>query len=381
MSRLPATPRVLHVHPSLAAANPQADRCVRIMNAIGGRLRHTLVSADNRWGALDRLACGISVDRKEDFPAISGVPLPGRLQAIAQALVDYHLVLTYGRGGMLTALAHTSFSELYSLPPLIHHEDGSDETARERRGLRSTWYRRVGLGKAAGLVVPTEVMEGEALVRWQQPLGRVKVIRDGVDLAALAARQKNDAVPRLLKRRGERWISLDARIGGEAGILPFLEPMVDVDPSWHLVILGVGTELAHARSRIGELALDDRVHFVADLPDAAVLIRLSDLVALPLVSEPLPFAAIAAMGAGKAVIGFDSGEVSASLAPDNAPFILKMTDIAGLKPALQQLAGDDFLRRRTGEANREMAEAERDQKAMFAAYRRLYASAMQVDAI
>ena len=369
-------PRVLHIHDSLAAGNPLAGRCAQLMDAFGGRLRHTLVGGNGDWSALDGIAKGVPIERREDFPAFTGLPLPGRLQKIAQAMTDFHLVLTYGRGAIEAALARTMFSEVHALPPLVHHEDGSDETPQERRGLRSTWYRRVGLGKAAGLVVPTELMEGEALVRWQQPLGRVKLIRDGVDLARLVAKRKNDAIPRLLKRPGERWVGCQAHFDGSENLDALLKAMGGIAGNWHLVLLGDGPKKEKFAAQVTGLALEHRVHFVAHLPDPSTLARLSDIVALAGGRELLPRAALEAIGAGRPIIGFEPGEVAASIAPDNGEFLTARGDEGGLHSALERLAGDDLLRKRIGAANRERAEAERDASAMIAAYRRLYASAM-----
>ena len=371
-----ASPRVLHIHGSLAAGNPLAERCARLIEGFGGRLRHTLVSGDGEWGALGGIAKGISVERREDFPKLSGLPAPGRLQKIARAMTDFHLVLTYGRGAIDAALARTMFSEVHVLPPLIHHEDGSDESAKQRSGLRSQWSRRIGLGKTAGLVVPTELMEGVALVDWQQPLGRVKLIRDGVDLEALGDKRRGDAIPRLLKRPGERWIGCQVRFDGSETLTPLLAALSDIDRQWHLVLLGDGPDKDAVAAKVTELGLDDRVHFVSHLPDRATLTRLSDIVALAGGGDPLPQAALEAMVAGKPVTGLDPGEVAASLAADNGQFLVAPGDSKGLHVVLERLAGDDFLRQRTGQANRERAEAERGAKSMIDAYRRLYASAM-----
>jgi glycosyltransferase involved in cell wall biosynthesis len=371
---VPGSPRVLHIHGSLAAGDPLALRCVQVVNAFGGRMRHSFVSGDGTWDALDGVEKGVPVERLTDFPSLAGMPLPGRLQKLAQAMADYRLVLTYGRAGVVAALAHTSFSELLRLPPLIHHEDGSDETPRQRKGLRSVWYRRIGLGKASGLVVPTELMEHEALIRWQQPFGRVKTIRDGADLAKLAKPAKPDAIPRLLKRPGERWIGCAACFDDGQNWDAWLAALGSTDDRWHLVLVGDGPGRSAIETRASARSLDNRVHFVAGLPDPETLIRLSDIVVIASGATPLPRAAIAAMAAGKPVLGMETGELAASLSEDNAPFIVG--DPADLEAALTRLAPDDFLRKRVGEANRERAEAERDEKTMIATYRRLYSSAM-----
>lgn len=381
MSGLPGSPRVLHVFGRFAADDPQAIRAVRIANAFGGRLRHSVVSASGDAGAMALFEKGVPVEWVERFAPLSGLPTPGRYQKIARAMVDCHLVLTYGRGALDAALAHTMFSEMLSLPPLIHHEDGSDETARGRDGTRSKWGRRIGLGKAAGLVVPTEVMEAAALVAWQQPLGRVKLIRDGADLARFASAPPRDALPRLTKRAGERWIACLAGSGEEAGIAALVACLPRTDEAWHLVLAAPPAELATAGAQAAALGLEHRLHRLADRARGDTLTMLADLCVVAGGSEPLPLRALDAMAAGKPLAGFETGELAGSLAQDNASLIAAPGDVAGLAEAVERLAGDDFLRRRIGAANRERALAERDGAAMVAAYRRLYASAMQRDTI
>lgn len=366
-------PRVLHVLGSLGITDPQAQRCVRLIAAFGGRLRHSLVAGDGDFGALVGLPRGIEVERRADFPALRGLPLPGRLQRMARAMVDYHLVLTYGRAGVVAALAHTLFGEVHALSPLIHHEDGSDETPAQRRGLRSTWLRRVGLGKAAGLVVPSETMEEAALVRWQQPLGRVKPIPDGVDLARFARQPKPDAVPRLLKRSGERWIGCLTRFQSIEDPAALIGLLPRIEESWHLVLVGDGPPRAEAEAAATRLTIDHRVHFVRELPDRAAAMALFDIVAVPPGEcEPVPLPVVEAMAAGKPVAGLGPAEAAAVLSPDNA---------APGNSDLERLSADAYLRCSIGAANRERAQAERGEAAMIAAYRRLYASAMERDTI
>lgn len=373
----PGAPRVLHIHGSFVPRQPQARRCARVMEAFGGRMMHTVVSADGDFSAAEALGKGIRVQRLADFPSLRGAPLPGRLQRIARAMQDYDLVLTYGRGAIDAALAHTMFSQVHALPPLIHHEDGSDETARQRRGVRSKWSRRVGLGKAAGLVVPTETMEHAALIAWQQPLGRVKTIRDGVDLERFARAAKPDAINRLLKRQGECWVGCFSAPGGESDLLELIQAMERLAPAWHLVIVGDGAEGSSVADEVARRGLDHRVHVVPETTGHAAALALSDIVVTPRVAEPLPLVVIEAMAAAKPVVAFDTREGVAALSADNAELIAAEAPVA----TLERLAGDSYLRQAIGAANRQRAKAERGEAAMIAAYRRLYSSAMGRDAI
>jgi glycosyltransferase involved in cell wall biosynthesis len=269
------------------------------------------------------------------------------------------------------------FSKVHALPPLIHHEDGSDEASRQRRGMRSKWYRRVGLGKAAGLVVPTETMEHAALIEWQQPLGRVKTIRDGVDLKRFTRVPKTDAIPRLLKRPGEFWVGCFAQPGGDSATLALVEAMERLAPEWHLVVVGAPSEGGSVGAAATQRGLDHRVHFAPANTSHASALALFDIVAATGETDPLPLTVIEAMAASRPVVAFEGVDAVQALSTDNADLLASEPPAA----ALMRLAGDRYLRETIGAANRERAAAERDEAAMIAAYRRLYSSAVGRDTI
>ena len=168
-----AVPHILHLHSTFAPGGKEL-RTVQLINAFGKKARHTIVSAEpERLGAAERIARNIDVRLQPDFPSLKGRPTPGRLQKLAKAMRGFDLVCTYNWGAMDAVMAHTLFKDLHNLPPLIHHEDGFDESELKKLKTSRTWYRRIALGKSAGLVVPSERLEEIALVDWQQPLGRV----------------------------------------------------------------------------------------------------------------------------------------------------------------------------------------------------------------
>lgn len=193
-------PHLLHIAGNTGDNSLNADAVADLARRIGGLgagLRHSIVGFDNAQIEVDRR---VSVDFREGFPAIRGLPLPGRLNRIARAMAKYDLICTYDGGAMNAVMAHTIFSEALTLPPLIHHETG-DHTP----GFMRNMYRRFAFGRASGVVVSSERMEEAALVDWQQPIGRVKHIPQGISVGPYSKRPSPDTLPGIIKRTGENW--------------------------------------------------------------------------------------------------------------------------------------------------------------------------------
>ena len=371
-------PHILHLQSTFAAGGKEL-RTVQLINAFGRKARHTIVSAEpDELAAAQRIARGIDVRVQPDFPALKGLPTPGRLQKLARAMQGYDLVCTYNWGAMDAVMAHTLFKDLHNLPPLIHHEDGFDESEARKRKLRRTWYRRVALGKAAGLVVPSEQLEEIALVDWQQPLGRVKRIPNGIDTKAFAMRPRKDAL-RLIKHSGEHWVGTLAGLRTVKNLPRLVRVFAQLPDNWQLVILGEGEARDAIVAEADRLGINHRVHLPGAVADPARVIGLFDIFALSSDSEQFPLSVVEAMAAGLPVVAPAVGDIAHMVAAPNAEFIVPPGDDEELATALVQLAVSKDLRREVGEANRAHAVAHFDEAKMIATYRRLYSSAMRID--
>lgn len=377
MSRADA-PHILHLHSTFAAGGKEL-RSVQLINAFAGKARHTIVSAEpQRLEAAQRIARGVAVTLQPDFPSLNGKPWPGRLQKLAKAMQPFDLVLTYNWGAMDAVLAHTLFKDALGLPPLIHHEDGFDESELNRLKPSRTWYRRIALGKAAGLVVPSERLEEIALVDWQQPLGRVKRIPNGIDTKAFAMRPKPDAL-RLIKRPGENWVGTLAGLRTIKNLPRMVRAFAPLPEEWQLVILGEGAARDAIRAEADRLGINHRVHLPGAVADPARVIGLFDIFALSSDSEQFPLSVVEAMAAGLPVAAPAVGDIALIVSDANATFVTPPGDEDALADVLRQLADSRPLRETVGEANRRKAQAEFDQQRMIATYRRLYGSAMRRD--
>ncbi|MCJ2184670.1 glycosyltransferase, partial [Novosphingobium sp. 1949] len=172
--------RVLHLHSGFNAGGKEL-RAVQLMNAFGPKVRHAVVSAQpGAYGAAARLDPALEVAFPADFPSLQGRPMPARLRGLAEAMVGFDLVLTYNWGAMDAVLAHRLFQRRLRLAPLVHHEDGFNED--EAGGLKweRNQFRRLALGGAAALVVPSRRLEAIALGAWRQPPGKVRLIVNGI---------------------------------------------------------------------------------------------------------------------------------------------------------------------------------------------------------
>jgi L-malate glycosyltransferase len=366
--------RVLHCHSTFAAGGKEV-RSVRLMNAFGPGLEHTIISAQpEAMAAAGLIARGIAVRFPKDFPALAGLPTPGRLAALAQALKGYDLICTYNWGAMDVVMAHTVFGATFGLPPLVHHEDGFNEDEAVRLKRRRNLYRQAALKGASRLIVPSAGLEWIALDIWHQPRAKVERIANGIDLAAFAAKPRPAGL-RVVKRKGERWVGTLAGLRAVKQLPLLVRAMASLPEHWHLVILGEGPEHDAIRAAAEAGDISHRVHLPGAVADPASVIGLFDIFALSSASEQFPLSVVEAMVAGLPVAAPDVGDIRQMVAEPNRAFISVPNDALALGAMLAELAGDDDLRARLGAANRDKAQAEYGLDQMVDRYRAVYSEA------
>ncbi|MEO1967691.1 MAG: glycosyltransferase [Sphingomonadaceae bacterium] len=367
--------RILHIHGNFDNTSA-ARRSVDVINCLGPGFGHAIVSGDNIGGGIDGVNDDITATRVVGFARMSGPPMPGKLQRIARDMRGYDLVCTYGGGAMNAALAHTLFADLHGLPPLIHHEDGSDGLP-DNPSRRQVWLRRIGLGRAAGLVVPNEQLEELALTAWQQPIGRVKHIPDGIELPKQGKKPKGDALPRLLKRPGELWVGNSSEFLPRDNLPTLVRAFAELADNWHLVLLGDGPERARVEAEIDRLAINHRVHIRPAPARMEPLLGLFDIYGL---AGPIPLEypprLLSIIASGVPLAGVALGSSADLLSPDNAAFVFPGGNDEELAQALVGLSFDDRLRKSVGKANREEIATRLSRERMTSSYKRLYSSAI-----
>ncbi len=364
-------PRILHLHSSFDAGGKEV-RNVRLIEAFGQKAEHAIVSGDpDRRGAASLLSGKVKVTWPK-FPSLKGKPWPSRLKSLAQAMQGYDLICTYNWGAIDATMAHTLFADPFKLPPLIHHEDGFNEDEANGLKFRRNFYRQIALGRSAALVVPSRTLERVALETWKQPRARVQQIANGIDVQRFIRTPPRDAFPRLVKRKDEYWIGTLAGLRKVKNLTALVRSCAALPEEWHLVIAGEGPERDAIMEEAERCGIDHRVHLPGFVNDPARVMGLFDIFALSSHSEQFPISLAEAMAAGLPAAAPRVGDVGSMVASENGPYLCDAGDEAALTEAIKALAADPALRRRIGNANRERASQDYDERRMVERYRALY---------
>ncbi|WP_315760408.1 glycosyltransferase [Sphingomonas sp. Y38-1Y] len=368
------TVNILHLHSSFDLGGKEA-RAVRLMNAFGKRARHTIVSGvEGAYGARSAIAKGVVHEIAQNPPPLTGKPSVARYEAIARYLRRFDLVLTYNWGAVDGVMATRVFPK--GAPPIVHHEDGFNADEAERLSRMRNYYRRVALGAAHAVVVPSERLEKVALQVWKQPRGRVHRISNGIPTALYAGRPDPKAIPGFAKGR-------EAVIGTMAGLravkdLPLMVRAVGgVPQNVRLVIVGEGPERQAIENQAAAMFMSDRVHLPGFLAEPHRYVGLFDIFMLSSLSEQQPISVMEAMAAGLPVVAPRVGDIASMVAPENLPYLADWRTEIELRDRLAPLVADAKLRGAVGAANRARAAATFDEGVMIEAYATLYEGAMK----
>jgi len=364
--------RLLHLHSSFSLGGKEA-RAVRLMNLMGPRARHTILSAvPDAMGARDAIDPAIDVEFPADAPPLHGKPGLARYRDLAHYMQQFDLVLSYNWGSMDGVMAHRIFAPFRDLPPLIHHEDGFNEDESVRRNWKRNGFRRLALPTAESLVVPSTLLERIAADEWR--VRRSVLIRNGIDVEAYEGKP-SVAIPGLERRDGEVVIGTVAGLRKVKDLPRLVRAVATLPSNVRLVIVGEGPERSAIAAEADSYGIADRLVMPGFMAEPARWIGHFDLLALSSQSEQAPIAVIEAMAAGLPVVSPDVGDVAEMVAPDNRHFIA--ADEHGFRAALAELTADGDLRARIGAANRRVAAERFDESTMVAAYENLYGRALK----
>ncbi|MBX3594678.1 glycosyltransferase [Sphingomonas sp.] len=368
------TLNILHLHSSFDLGGKEA-RAVRLMNAFGDRAKHVIVSGvEGAYGARDAIAKGIRYEIAQNPPPLTGRPSVARYEAIAKYMLRFDLVLTYNWGAIDGVMARRVFAK--GMPPVVHHEDGFNADEANRLNPVRNMYRRMALGAAHALVVPSHRLERIARQAWKQPAARVHRISNGIDVAAYAKKPDPRAIPGFRRLPGHVVVGTVAGLRAVKDLPMLVRAMGGMKSRAQLVIVGEGPERGAIADTVENMGMEKTVLLPGFVADPRRYMGLFDIFALSSKSEQQPIAVMEAMAAGLPVASTPVGDVAQMVAPENESFIAPDWSPVHLRDQIERLAGYPDARRFVGEANRARAQALFDEKDMIASYAALYADAV-----
>jgi L-malate glycosyltransferase len=368
--------RVLHVFWSFAPAGVEL-RTAALMEQLGPAWTHVVAAQNGRLDTLELLSGGV---------AARG------LQALGYGIRDWRKLLIRERPDLLCTYGWGSFDAVIAarslgLRPHLHHEDGFIAEEVRRQKLRRVWARRVLLPHVHRVIVPSRLLEGIARQRWRLSAERVIRVPNGVDLE----RFRPDA-PGGDAFRAALGVPADAFVIGAVGGLCRVKrfdrliracaalPARLAEPGVHLVIAGDGIE----HELLACLARTHRppggaVHLLGHQTDLVPLYRALDVFTMSSDTEQLPISLIEAMACGAPAVATDVGDLRAVLPAEGHAGLVALdgADVeAELARRLAELLTDRERRRRLATLGRARVEDGYARPAMVAAYRQLYADAL-----
>jgi glycosyltransferase involved in cell wall biosynthesis len=210
----------------------------------------------------------------------------------------------------------------------------------------------------------------------------IKVVHNGIPVTQFQA-----AAETVRNIRQELGIADDRKIialvgrmypvKGHASMLRILKIVAQQCPQVLLLVIGDGPERESCEKLTDAHELRDHVRFLGTRHDVAALLKASDLLVIPSVSEGLSIAAIEAQALGKAVVSFAVGGVPEVVADQVNGRLIDPGDHAGFARAVVDLLNNEDKRKAFGAEGLRSAERfsiERNVEALVECYRVAMAS-------
>ena len=243
--------------------------------------------------------------------------------------------------------------------------------AKIDRSAFKRWSARQLIGHAAVVV---------AISEWTASLARSVLERLGCDALARDVRVvplgttpehfRPGVDPRDVRARygldGGRWILTVARLEWHKGIDTVIKALPAVraaHPGTRYVVAGVGDRGPHLEQLARDMGLADAVRFLGAVPDADLpaLYNAADLYVgasrlHDLLAEGFGISLVEASACGLAVVGGRSGGVPDAVRDGETGILVNPDDPQAVAAGINQLLGDDDLRKRLGAAGRKAVE-------------------------
>ncbi|MBI3997028.1 MAG: glycosyltransferase [Candidatus Omnitrophica bacterium] len=213
--------------------------------------------------------------------------------------------------------------------------------------------------------------------RWGMSSHRIHVISNWVDVSRF---ESLDGAAQLRADLGlpshATLVTVAARLSPEKGHAVLLKAAARIRaryPRAHYLLAGEGLLRQQLETLVGELQLQDIVHFLGFRDDIPQLMSASDLILLPSLAEGVPGTVLEGMASGKPIIATDVGGVAEVLHDQQTGRVVPPGDAAALAQALEEMLGaEPAVLARMGEQARRQVRAQHGVDSILAKLFALY---------
>jgi len=347
-----SVPHLLHVFSGFGIGGAEV-RTATLMNELGARYRHSILSLNGDLQCMERLSPGLDVNVIAS-PDLSG-NLLNRLSKIRSLLntVAPDVLMTRNWGTIEFALAN----RFMRICRHIHHEEGFNHDESLRQIPRRIWTRRFAFGGVDAVFTPSRHLAEIARKTWWTPQNKIAYFPNGINCAPFQVAPAADAIPGFKRKDGEIIVGTVAAIRKVKNLSRLVRVFAQASQglSARLVIVGAGDDLENVQAEAARCNIAAQVLTPGYMSDPSKFVGLFDVFALSSDSEQMPLSVVEAMASGLAVVATDVGDVKNMLAPANQPFVARLDDETKFADQLQTLLKDPELRQKLGDENREKA--------------------------
>lgn len=367
-----AAPKILHVFPGFDPGGTEL-RTVALINALGGRFRHRILTLTPDKGAAARLDPGLGVEVTGPPARGNALEWPLTLRAIARR-EQPHVVITYNWGStdmILGARPGARFS-------FIHNECGFGPDEAERMIPRRVWTRRLLLNTIFRTVVVSQALFETAQRDFRIAPARLQFIRTGVHTGRFKPGQN------FVVRRRHGLAEDDLVFGFVGGLRPeknlplLLRAFAAAGLSTaRLLLVGEGALRGELEALAAGLGIAGRVIFAGRAAEPLEYYHAIDVFTMSSITEQTSNAQLEAMACGRPCILTDAGDCRVVLGEggEAGSAVVASGDEAGFARAMVALARDPGLRERAGRVNRERVVREYSFDRMVEEYSALWSAA------
>lgn len=192
---------------------------------------------------------------------------------------------------------------------------------------------------------------------WPLISEKITVIKNGINVPKFLTR--DEARLRLFPREKFRLqekafiVGTIAELHKNKGLsyaVTAFKKIVHDDSSVHYFIIGDGEERANLEALIKQSGLEDNVHLLGNVLDAALYLRALDIFLLPSVKEGLPYVVLEAGCASLPVVATNIGGLPEIIEHGVSGILIPPRDASAVENAVQQLRRDENNAKLLGEA-------------------------------